>query len=280
MDTVLKTIGLTDYYFKELIQKRKDYLVLLLNGICGLNLQEEEIKFTDTEERDLCTLKTINYDIKLVSDSINIDIEAQVKLTSNIKDLYGEYEYDVHRAIYYLSALHSRSYAYKEKGYVKKKSIVIFLFKYDIAGKDAIQRIRLINESTLRKYEDIELYFVSLEKIPNSSTIELNRALKLLSCTDMAPYIEDDSNVIREAAGMLCDYDKSERAQMLRDAQIKQELEEATIKNLAKAEGIAEGALEQQKVSIRTMHKNGFEPEMIAKALSLDLSFVEEVLKK
>ena len=112
----------------------------------------------------------------------------------------------------------------------------------------------------------------------------------------MAPYIEDDSNVIREAAGMLCDYDKSERAQMLRDAQIKQELEEATIKNLAKAEGIAEGvakgkaegiaqgkvegALEQQKASIRTMHKNGFEPEMIAKALSLDLSFVLDVLRK
>ena len=91
---------------------------------------------------------------------------------------------------------------------------------------------------------------------------------------------------------MLCDYDKSERAQMLRDAQIKQELEEATIKNLAKAEGIAEGlvqgkaegivegALEQQKVSIRTMYKNGFEPEMIAKALSLDLSFVLDVLEK
>ena len=44
------------------------------------------------------------------------------------------------------------------------------------------------------------------------------------------------------------------------------------------AKGRAEGALDQQKSSIKTMNKNGFEPEVIAKALSLDIDFVKEVL--
>ena len=62
----LEAIGLTDYYFKELIKRKKNYLTLLLNGICNLDLKESDITLTDTEERDLCTLKTVNYDIKVV----------------------------------------------------------------------------------------------------------------------------------------------------------------------------------------------------------------------
>ena len=45
-----------------------------------------------------------------------------------------------------------------------------------------------------------------------------------------------------------------------------------------KAEGKAEGALEKEKNNIKTMHKNGFDIETIAKALSLDINYVKEVL--
>ena len=37
---------------------------------------------------------------------------------------------------------------------------------------------------------------------------------------------------------------------------------------------------EEQKANIKTMHKNGFDPETIAKALSLDINYVKEVLAK
>ncbi len=47
-----------------------------------------------------------------------------------------------------------------------------------------------------------------------------------------------------------------------------------------KNEGKTEGALENEQKNIKTMHKNGFEPEMIAKALSLDINYVKEVLAK
>ena len=307
MSKKLQAIGLTDFYFKELCLKRKDYLVFILNGICNLNLKESDIEFTDTEERDLCTLKTINYDIKVISDVISIDIEAQISLNSKEKNENGEYIYDISRSFYYLSALHSRGYDYKEKGYSKRRSIVIFLYKYDIPGKDVIQKTGFHNYSTDVDYDDMLIYSVSLEKISDSSIIELDRALKLLSSFDMEPYLNDKSNLIKEAAVMLCDYDKSERAQMERDARNKQELEYYTRINAAakeglekglaegrekglaqgREEGIAQGREEGKKVGerlakeemIKTMYSNGFNAESIAKALSLDLEYILSILK-
>ena len=283
----LKTIGLTDFYFKELIHQRKDYLILLLNGICNLNLKESEIEISDTEERDLCTLKTVNYDIKVITKDLKIDLEAQIKVNSKELNENGEYIYDISRAFYYLSVLHSRSYDYKEKGYSKRQSIVIFLYGYDIPGSDPIQKIGMKNYSTEVEYDDLLVYSVSLEKIPESSTIELDRALKLLSKTDIEKYLKDNSKVIREAASMLSEYDKSERAQMLRDARAKDELERATIKIAARKEGLEEGRQEglekgkQEGIStlVKTMHQNGMSNSDIARVCNLDITFVEECLK-
>ena len=283
----LQSIGLTDFYFKELCQRRKDYLVFILNGICNLNLKESDIEFSNTEERDICTLKTINYDIKVISSNLKIDIEAQIKLNSNEKNENGEYIYDISRSFYYLAVLHSRGYDYKEKGYEKRRSIVVFLYKYDIAGDDAIQKIGMHNYSTKVDYDDMLVYAVSLEKIPENSKIELDRALKLLSSLDMTPYLDDNSSVIRRAADMLCDYDKSEKAQMERDARNKQELEQYTLLNAAKKEGKAEGIeegiekgkKENQLETIKTMFEKGASIENIAYLLDLDLEYVKEVLK-
>ena len=295
----LQAIGLTDFYFKELCKQRKDYLVFILNGICNLNLKESDIEFTDTEERDLCTLKTINYDIKVISDAISIDIEAQISLNSKEKNENGEYIYDISRSFYYLSALHSRGYDYKEKGYSKRRSIVIFLYKYDIPGKDVIQKTGFHNYSTNVDYDDMLIYSVSLEKIMDSSTIELDRALKLLSSFDMEPYLNDKSNLIRRAADMLCDYDKSKAAQMERDARNKQELEYYTRINAATKEGLekglaeglekgmaqglekgmAEGEKAAEAKMIKTMFESGMSKEDISRVLKMDLSYIEEILK-
>ena len=73
----------------------------------------------------------MNYDIKVVSMDLTIDLEAQIGINSKEKNEYGEYIYDVSRGFYYLSLLHSKSYEYKEKGYRKKRSKVIFIYKYD-----------------------------------------------------------------------------------------------------------------------------------------------------
>ena len=67
----------------------------------------------------------------------------------------------------------------------------------------------------------MELYLVSLEKIPEDSKIEVGRALKLLSTKDIGKYLEDNSVIIKEAAEMLSDYDKTDEARRLRDARLK-----------------------------------------------------------
>ena len=279
----LEAIGLTDYYFKELIKRKKNYLTLLLNGICNLDLKESDITLTDTEERDLCTLKTVNYDIKVVSMDLTIDLEAQIGINSKEKNEYGEYIYDISRGFYYLSLLHSKSYEYKEKGYRKKKSKVIFIYKYDIEGNDWIQKIANMNFSTKRVYDDMELYLVSLEKIPEDSKIEVGRALKLLSTKDIGKYLEDDSLIIKGAAEMLSDYDKTDEARRLRDARLKQEYEEGVRLEAAKDEGIAEGiALGEEKSKkefISSMIQNGMKKEEIAKLLNLSMDDVEKYTK-
>ena len=294
----LEAIGLTDYYFKELIKRKKNYLTLLLNGICNLDLKESDITLTDTKERDLCTLKTVNYDIKVVSMDLTIDLEAQIGMNSKEKNEYGEYIYDVSRGFYYLSLLHSKSYEYKEKGYRKKRSKVIFIYKYDIEGDDWIQKIANINFSTKRVYDDMELYLVSLEKIPEDSKMELDRALKLLSTKDIGKYLEDNSLIIKEAAEMLSDYDKSSEARRLRDARLKQEYEEGVRLEATKDEGIALGiaqgrekgiaqgreegiALGEEKSKkefISIVIQNGMKKEEIARLLNLSLEEVEKYI--
>ena len=287
---MLNEIGLTDYYFKELVTKKPEYLVLLINGICNLNLKKEEIIFGTTEERDTITFKTVSYDVKVVSQNMNIDIEAQINLVSKNINEYGDYSYDINRAIYYLSMLHSRSYNYREKGYDEKKSIVIFLYQYDIAGEDVIQKINLHNKKRDIEYDNLNLYMVSIAKIKENSKIELERALKLLVEKDIDSYKEDESNVIKEAAEMLDGYDKSEIAMMKRDARLKEEYEngirELAAREEGKAEGLQEG-LEKGKVegsketldnNIKTMKSNGFDNETIAKALNLDIKYVNEIL--
>lgn len=253
-------------------------------------MKKEEIIFGTTEERDTITFKTVSYDVKVVSQNMNIDIEAQINLVSKNINEYGDYSYDINRAIYYLSMLHSRSYNYREKGYDEKKSIVIFLYQYDIAGEDVIQKINLHNKKRDIEYDNLNLYMVSIAKIKENSKIELERALKLLVEKDIDSYKEDESNVIKEAAEMLDGYDKSEIAMMKRDARLKEEYEngirELAAREEGKAEGLQEG-LEKGKVegsketldnNIKTMKSNGFDNETIAKALNLDIKYVNEVL--
>ncbi len=70
-------------------------------------------------------------------------------------------------------------------------------------------------------------------------------------------------------------YTDEEIALMRRDAKRKDEYEINLIKKTAWEEGFAESL----NNTIIKIHKNGFDSETIAKLLSLDISYVNEVLK-
>ncbi len=267
---MLKEIGLTDYYFKELLKQRPDYLLFLINNICGLKLQEKDIIFGDSEERGSITFKTINYDIKIVSNDLNIDIEAQKKVVDQTRNENGEYEYDISRAMYYLSILHSRIYSYKEKGYNHRRSIVIFIYNYEIPGDSAIQQINMHNRETKVEYDNLVIYAISLEKIPENSKIELERALKMLQTKKIEKYLKDESNVIKEAATMLKEYDETEKARIRRDNLEKEAFERNHQLNMAEKK--------KENEMIQTMYSNGFDVDTICRALSLEKDYVKEIL--
>lgn len=280
----LQQIGLTDFCFKELIHKRPDYLLLLVNGICNLKLKESDIEIGIEEERGELTLKTVQFDIKVVSQDILLDIEAQNKKVSLELNEHNEYSYDVSREFYYLSILHSKNYQYRELGYRKKKSIVIFIYAYDLLCESPIQELSMHNKTKNIDYDDMLIYRVSLAKIPEASKIEVERALKLLSEIELDNYLNDDSTIIKEAANMLVHYDKSEEAARIREAKLKDDFEKKGHFTAGMNEGIQIGKREGKQEAtieiIKTMHKNGANEETIAKMLSLDLEYVKKVLSE
>ncbi len=91
---------------------------------------------------------------------------------------------------------------------------------------------------------------------------------------------------------MVDGYTDEEIALMVRDAKRKVEFEINHIKEMAFAEGKAQGLAEviaegkaegkQEAIeeNIKTMFSNGFDAQTISKALSLDISYVNEVLNK
>ena len=120
--------------------------------------------------------------------------------------------------------------------------------------------------------------------------MELDRALKLLSTKDIGKYLEDNSLIIKEAAEMLSDYDKSSEARRLRDARLKQEYEEGVRLEAAKNEGIAQGREEGiaqgreegialgEGIAVKKLFQNGMKKEEIAKLLNLSLEEVEKYI--
>nr|MCR5231276.1 hypothetical protein [Acholeplasmatales bacterium] len=88
-------------------------------------------------------------------------------------------------------------------------------------------------------------------------------------------YLDDKSMVIREAASMLSEYDRSERAQMLRDARAKDELEKATIKLVARKEGIEE----TKKNIAKSMYLKGMNKDTIASIIDVDIKDIDKYLE-
>ena len=79
---------------------------------------------------------------------------------------------------------------------------------------------------------------------------------------------------------MLVHYDKSEEAAKMREAKLKAEFENKGHFTAGKIEGKQEGLTEGLENAVKTMYKNGFDEETIARALSLDLEYVKGVLSK
>ena len=278
---ILEHIGLCDTYFKLLLEKDKKVLVALINGICNLNIKEEEVINMPTESIEGIGVKTTFYDIRIKTQNININIESE-------DHKKGNKEYYDNRKFLYLSRLHSQSYLKGERYNEIKQSIVIFLYNFDIGGNDLIEDTRMYNIQRKEFYTQLQVYDVNLAKLDKSSKIELERLLSLLTSRDISKYLNDKDPLIGGAAKMIDGFDKDEILRIKARHQEEAEMEYYGLLAGAKIEGKEEGiklgkeeglkiGKEETKIEIATkLLKLGVDVETISKASGLT---IEEIKK-
>lgn len=101
---------------------------------------------------------------------------------------------------------------------------------------------------------------------------------------NLEEYKKSENETVKKVANMILKYTQEEIEELQkRYDDACDQLNTALIMEMqerAKEEGKAEGAANNLADNIKTMYSNGFDAETIAKALSLDLSFVKKVLSE
>ena len=121
-------------------------------------------------------------------------------------------------------------------------------------------------------------------KIKNENDKMISEVVKLLKAKDLSAYLNNDNKFLKGVAEVI-DYVKgSKEERWAAIARYKAEQtkknREAWAKEVGKEEGLKQGKEEQLVECIKTMSKNGMSNVDIARALSLEESFVEAALKK
>ena len=121
-------------------------------------------------------------------------------------------------------------------------------------------------------------------KIKNENDKMILEVVKLLKAKDLSAYLNNDNKFLKVVAEVI-DYVKgSKEERWAAIARYKAEQtkknREAWAKEVGKEEGLKQGKEEQLVECIKTMSKNGMSNVDIARALSLEESFVEAALKK
>ena len=121
-------------------------------------------------------------------------------------------------------------------------------------------------------------------KIKNENDKMILEVVRLLKAKDLSAYLNNDNKFLKGVAEVI-DYVKgSKEERWAAIARYKAEQtkknREAWAKEVGKEEGLKQGKEEQLFECIKTMSKNGMSNVDIARALSLEESFVEAALKK
>lgn len=268
----LNYCGLNDVYFKKLLKENKEVLPALLKGICGIDVDIDNIIFENIENIDEINLATTRYDIAIKIFNTRIDIESE-------SSRHGDSNYYDNRKIYYLSRLHSSSYE-KIDYNVTNKSYVIFLYNFDIGYKNLINESMLINKDEDYIYPNLRVYDVNLSKVDKSSTLEIERLLDLLRSKNIEKYLKSEDKLLKGVANMIQGFDEDELTRLRAQKRIDDEIEIRSMKAFARKEGLEEGLVEGRTEGIlfaaKGMLNAGISIDKIVEATGLS---EEEIIK-
>ena len=284
MDETFEITGMYDYVFKKAFEN-KDHLIPFLKIITGIDFSNMELNFINTEKKSGESIKGIDADIiaEFIDNAndfnIVIDIEPQEYNLTDISLLRRE----IHYASLFFSDMYPEGSIYQEE----RKFYSIFLMdKYGEKGHPITKTV-FHTEGTNQNSDIFCFYNIYLKqilskdfKIKNENDKMILEVVKLLKAKDLSAYLNNDNKFLKGVAEVI-DYVKGSKEE--RWAAIARYKAEQTKKNReawAKEVGKEEGKEEQLVECIKTMSKNGMSNVDIARALSLEESFVEAALKK
>ena len=280
MDETFEITGMHDYVFKQAFEK-KSVLVPFLKLITGIDFSNMKLSISNTERKGTEDSKGIDADIiARFNDEINdisivVDLEPQEYNLTDISLLRRE----IHYASYFFSDMYPKGSEYKEE----RKFYSIFLMdKYGEKGYPITKTV-FHTEGINRDSDIFCFYHIYLKqilsrdfKIKNENDKMILEVVRLLKAKDLSAYLNNDNKFLKEVA-IVVEYARKDIDARFREiARMKAEQtwknREAWAKEVGKEEQLIE--------NIKTMSKNGFDDDAIAKALSLDLLTVKKALEK
>jgi len=283
-DEALKDYISNNVIFSDIINF---YLYKGENVVKESDLKELDTTFVNTNDeifeksRDLLKEVVIKYDNR--NTYILVGIENQTKMDKQM----------ISRVLLYDSLVYRKQFKNKNKNDIIKPVITIVIYygkKKWNAPKSIHDMFKNIDDNILKYIPNyhlniIEPFFMSDEEIESlkSDFKVLCDFIRKSDNSDGIKYLLDRNYIISNETGRMINYITNSKLK-LNEEEDKLDMckgldefrQEALDEGLAK--GKAEGKVENEKSNIKTMHKNGFDENTIAKALSLDINYVKEVL--
>lgn len=281
--------GFNNYIFKEIFGKNKERFRMLIKLLIKEDFPDSELELISTSRKEMMESKGIDADILASFNNVKedtkimVDVEAQNYFMSEMGL--------IRRQAHYASLLFSGMYESGDNTYYSKdrKLIEIYLITEKLNNGIGITKTTLHTGETGKDYDVFCFYNVYVEEIikklekTKNDDILLLELLKLLKSDNVDSFKKSKNKMIREVADMVYKLNQSFEDRAKAIMEMKAAEREGLVKFWAREEGIEIGKKDGieigQKMSIKALYSNGMSKEDIAKNLSLELSYVEEVLK-
>ena len=282
--------GSNDILFKSLF-KDKELVSLYLKYFTDIDVKAEDIKETNIEEVMAVDKKGIRMDLRFeILNNTSVDLEFQ-----NVIKSEKAFE---RRMVHYLSTMYTYAFS-KGSEYNEDKEAVLVVFINDEATSfKPLMKFTLCDKKNNVEKKYLQMYFINIPKYlkdfnkKSKDDIIKMKLLDVLVTDNGEKYKNDKSLDLRKIERRINEMNREGHIKLSMfkaayyEAEQEREKKEAREEGLAegiaegKAQGIAEGSKANLIENIKTMKSNGLSNEDIAKYLSLDLKYVNEVLKE
>ena len=268
--------GSNDTIFKRLF-KNKEILCGYLKYFTGFVVKPEEVFETNIETKFSVNSKGIIMDLRFdVINNLNLNLEFQNEVNNE--------ESFLRRLVHYVSVMHSEAYDSGSEYKESKLSVMVVFVNTDKTSINSLTKFTMKDKYTEKELDDLQIYIINIPKFINEYFNSKNKddiiklkLLDVLTTNDGSKYQNDELKLTQKVEEAINNMNKDAA---LRFEMLKAENYRVELLGQGREEGIKEGERANLERNIKTMSSNGFDAEFIAKALSLDLSFVKEILEQ